>query len=276
MNAPLDPSSFPLSLYHKAKQLFWDPQAIDLTQDARDWARLAARERDILLRLAAQFLGGEQAVTHDLTPLLIALRRQGGRLDDEMFLTTQLFEESKHVEWFDRWFVEVASSAPPAPDGAAYRALFYEALPAALDRLLRDGSPRAQVEAIATYHLIIEGVLAETGYHGYARALRDHGILPGTLRGVALVQRDEARHIAYGLHALGRLIEAEPALWEVLIARLNTLLPLALGIVAETFGPYGDDVPFGLDPDEFITYASAQFDHRLRALERDLAKVGSF
>jgi ribonucleoside-diphosphate reductase beta chain len=142
--------------------------------------------------------------------------------------------------------------------------------------LLRDGSPRAQVEAIATYHLIIEGVLAETGYHGYARALRDHGILPGTLRGVALVQRDEARHIAYGLHALGRLIEAEPALWEVLIARLNTLLPLALGIVAETFGPYGDDVPFGLDPDEFITYASAQFDHRLRALERDLAKVGSF
>jgi hypothetical protein len=92
MNAPLDPSSFPLSLYHKAKQLFWDPQAIDLTQDARDWARLAARERDILLRLAAQFLGGQQAVTHDLTPLLIALRRQGGRLDDEMFLTTQLFE----------------------------------------------------------------------------------------------------------------------------------------------------------------------------------------
>lgn len=118
--------------------------------------------------------------------------------------------------------------------------------------------------------------MAETGYHGYARALRDHGILPGTLRGVALVQRDEARHIACGLHALGRLIEAEPALWEVLIARLNTLLPLALGIVVETFGPYGDDVPFGLDPDEFITYASAQFDHRLRALERDLAKVGSF
>jgi len=154
MNAPLDPSSFPLSLYHKAKQLFWDPQAIDLTQDARDWARLAARERDILLRLAAQFLGGEQAVTHDLTPLLIALRRQGGRLDDEMFLTTQLFEESKHVEWFDRWFVEVASSVPPAPDGAAYRALFYEALPAALDRLLRDGSPRAQV-AVSYTHLTL-------------------------------------------------------------------------------------------------------------------------
>jgi len=271
MNVPLDPSSFPLSLYQKAKQLLWDPREIDLTQDARDWARLDARERDILLRLAAQFLGGEQAVTHDLTPLLIALRRQGGRLEDEMFLTAQLFEESKHVEWFDRWFAEVAGSLPPALDGMAsapYRALFHEALPAALDRLLSDDSPSAQVEAIATYHLIIEGVLAETGYHGYARALRDRGILPGTLRGVALVQRDEARHIAYGLHALGRLLEAAPALWEALTARLNALLPLALGIVAETFAPYGDDIPFGLDPAEFVAYAGEQFDHRLRALER--------
>ena len=156
MNVPLDPSSFPLSLYQKAKQLLWDPREIDLTQDVHDWARLDARERDILLRLAAQFLGGEQAVTHDLAPLLIALRRQGGRLEDEMFLTAQLFEESKHVEWFDRWFAEVAGGLPPALDGMAsapYRALFHEALPAALDRLLSDASPSAQVEAIATYHL---------------------------------------------------------------------------------------------------------------------------
>ena len=277
MNVSLDPSSFPLSLYHKAKQLLWDPREIDLAQDAHDWARLAARERDILLRLAAQFLGGEQSVTHDLTPLLIALRRQGDRLEDEMFLTAQLFEESKHVEWFDRWFAEVAGGLPPALDSMAsapYRALFDEALPAALDRLLSDASPSAQVEAIATYHLIIEGVLAETGYHGYARALRDHGILPGTLRGVAQVQRDEARHIANGLYAQGRLLEAEPALWEALTARLNALLPLALAIVAETFAPYGEDVPFGLDPAEFVTYAGEQFDHRLRALERARSAAG--
>jgi ribonucleoside-diphosphate reductase beta chain len=58
--------SLPLSLYHKAKQLFWDLQEIDPTQDARNWVRLNARECDILLRLTAQFLGGEQVVTHDL------------------------------------------------------------------------------------------------------------------------------------------------------------------------------------------------------------------
>ena len=257
----------PLSLYHKAKELIWDPRDIDLAQDVRDWQRMGERERDIIARLSAQFLGGEIAVTHDLAPLLAAIRRQGGLLEEEMFLTTQLFEESKHVEWFDRWWN--AMGAPQLPAfSAPYRQLFEVELPAALSRLLHDDSPRAQVEAIATYHIIIEGVLAETGYHGYARALRDHGLMPGTVRGVELVQRDEARHIAYGLYALGRLLQSEPALWDALMTRLNALLPLALDIVSETFAPYGDEVPFGLEPAAFIAYASEQFDHRLSALER--------
>ncbi|MFC1463635.1 MAG: R2-like ligand-binding oxidase [Candidatus Brachytrichaceae bacterium NZ_4S206] len=263
----LDQTLFPLSLYHKAKQLVWDPRDVDLAQDARDWQRMGERERDIILRLSAQFLGGEVAVTHDLTPLLIAIRRQGDLLEEEMFLTTQLFEESKHVEWFARWHSMIGAPDLPAPS-APYRRLFEAELPAALNRLLRDDGPAAQVEAIATYHIIVEGVLAETGYHGFARALRDHGLMPGTVRGVALVQRDEARHIAYGLYALGRLLRDSPALWDVLMARLNALLPLALEIVSETFAPYGDDIPFGLDPTEFIAYAGEQFDHRLHALER--------
>lgn len=263
--------NLPLQLYHKAKTLMWDPRAIDLTQDARDWQQLSHEERDILLRLAAQFLQGEEAVTHDLTPLLLVLRRQGDLLEEEMFLTTQLFEESKHVEWFARWFDEVAQASPPAVESSAYRALFMHELPRALDRLLHDASPHAQVEAIATYHLIVEGVLAETGYRGYARALGERGLLPGTTHAIALVQRDESRHIAYGLHALTRLCRADAALWEALMARLNHLLPLALEIVRDTFAPYGDAVPFGLDPAEFVTYASDQFDHRLRVLERELA-----
>ncbi|MCS6847147.1 MAG: R2-like ligand-binding oxidase [Anaerolineae bacterium] len=263
----LDQTLLPLSLYHKAKQLVWDPRDIDLAQDVRDWQRMDERERDIIVRLSAQFLGGEVAVAHDLTPLLVAVRRQGGLLEEEMFLTTQLFEESKHVEWFDRWHSVIGAPATVAPS-PPYRQLFEVELPAALGRLLHDGSPRAQVEAIATYHIIVEGVLAETGYHGYARALRDHGLMPGTVRGVELVQRDEARHIAYGLYALARLLSREPALWDALMARLNALLPLALEIVSETFAPYGDDIPFGLDPGEFAAYAGEQFDHRLSALER--------
>ena len=269
----LDQTLPPLVLYHKAKQLMWDPRDIDLSQDVRDWQGMSERQRDIIACLSAQFLGGEQAVTHDLAPLLIAIRRQGGLIEEEMFLTTQLFEESKHVEWFERWCEAIGAEATEAIAlSRPYRQLFEIELPAALGRLLNGHSPRAQAEAIATYHIIIEGVLAETGYRGYARALRDNGIMPGTVRGVELVQRDESRHIAYGLYALERLIRREPTLWDTVMDRLNALLPLALEIVGETFAPYSDDIPFGLDPSEFIAYAGEQFDHRLAALERGIAQ----
>jgi ribonucleoside-diphosphate reductase beta chain len=266
---PLDHALLPLSLYHKTKSLMWDPREIDLRQDAQDWQRLGDRERNILLRLSAQFLGGEEAVTHDLAPLLTAIRREGNLMEEEMFLTTQLFEESKHVEWFDRWANTVVGAQQCcAPTDGAYATLFAHELPASLNRLLTDSSRQAQVEAFVTYHVIIEGVLAETGYQGYVRALKDNGIMPGTVRGVELVQRDEARHIAYGLYALQRLFKADVALWEVAQARLNVLLPLVFDIVVETFAPYGDDIPFGLDPSEFVAYAGEQFDRRMRVLER--------
>jgi len=153
-------------------------------------------------------------------------------------------------------------------EGNAYQTLFNHELPASLHRLLTDTSPQAQVDAFVTYHVIIEGVLAETGYRGYVRALKDNAIMSGTVRGVDLVQRDEARHIAYGLYALQRLFKAQPALWDVAMGRINSLLPLVFEIVSDTFTPYGDDIPFGLDPSEFIAYASEQFDHRMTVLER--------
>lgn len=265
----IDVASLPFSLYHKSKALLWDPAAIDLAQDRADWASMTVRERDLIARLSSMFLAGEAAVTHDLAPMLIAVRRAGGPLEDEMFLTAQLFEESKHVEFFDRWRREIApDAAPGAGLGKAYARLFEVELPGALDRLLTDTSEDAMTRALCTYHLAIEGVLAETGYHGFMTALKANGLMPGTVRGVELVQRDEARHIAYGLHALSRLLRASPGLRAVVDDQLNALLALVLEIVADTFAPYGDDIPFGMNPADFVTYAAEQLDLRLGVLER--------
>jgi ribonucleoside-diphosphate reductase beta chain len=266
--------TLPLRLFHKSKELFWDPRSVDLSQDKHDWReRMSERERDVILRLSTMFLGGEEAVTQDLAPMLIALRRQGDLLDEEIFLTAQLFEESKHVEWFDRWMDDVAF--PVQRDGIAigkaYAELFHVQLPSALNRLIGDDcSPIAHVEALVTYHIIVEGVLAETGYRGYVRALKQNGLMPGTIQGVELIQRDEARHIAYGLYALIRWLKQDRKLWGTAQNKLNALLALAFDIIAETFEPYGGDIPFGLDPTEFVLYASEQFDHRMSALERGM------
>jgi ribonucleoside-diphosphate reductase beta chain len=262
--------SLPLTLYHKSKDLLWDPRAIDLTQDALDWrGRMTPTERDLIARLSVLFLGGERAVTHDLAPMLTGVRRLGGRIEEEMFLTAQLFEESKHVEFFERVAAIIADAANGIDPGDAYRELFNHRLPNALNRLCDPAaSPRDHVAALCVYHMTIEGVLAETGYRGYVRALKSNGLMPGVVRGVELVQRDEARHIAYGLHALENWIRREPALRAFADEQLGELLALVMQIITDAFTPYGDDMPFGLDLVEFATYAGEQFDRRMSALDR--------
>ena len=57
--------------------------------------------------------------------------------------------------------------------------------------LLTDQSPAAQIRASVTYNLIVEGVLAETGYYAYYNMLDRNNIMPGLKYGVGLLKRDE-------------------------------------------------------------------------------------
>ena len=265
----LNHSLLPMIDYHKAKDLMWNPRHIRYDQDRSDWATMSETERDLILRVGSLFLAGEEAVAHDLAPLLVAVRREGGHIEDEFFLTTQIFEEAKHMEFFDGWFDEVVGVVDwESYLGESYAPIFFQALPEALNRLLTDSSVRAQVEASVIYHMIIEGVLAETGYHGFYQALKSRNLQPGLVQGLEYVQRDEARHIAFGVYFLQRHVCADPELWDVIEARMSELLPMALNIVGDVFIPYGESIPFNLDVSEMLLYASEQFNKRLHAVER--------
>ncbi len=266
----LNHTLLPMINYHKAKELLWDPRHIDCAQDKLDWAAMTDAERDLILRVGSLFHAGEEAVAHDLAPLLVAVSREGNHLEDEFFLTTQLFEEAKHLEFFDRWFDEVVGGEVDLAAflGESYDTVFYQTLPEALNRLLIDHSALAQVEASVIYHLIVEGVLAETGYHGFYQALKGRGLLPGLVQGIEYVQRDEARHIAFGVYFLQRHVRANLNLWQIIEDRMNELLPAALNIVGDVFIPYGETIPFALNVSEMVQYASDQFTARITAVER--------
>ncbi len=260
-----------MRLYEKAKRLgIWNPSDIDLRRDRADWLALADDERDILLRLTAMFQAGEEAVTLDLLPLIMTIAAEG-RIEEEMFLTTFLFEEAKHTDFFSRFLREVAASEAPGDlsryHSDNYRTVFYHALPAALGALQTDRSPGAQVRAAVTYNMLVEGMLAETGYHAYFTVLERADLMPGTRRGIALLKQDESRHIAYGIYLLSRLVAEDGALWEVLEEQMNALLPAALAVIGDVFAAY-DPVPFGLVEEVFIDYGLAQFQKRVGRLER--------
>lgn len=266
----LDHRLYPMKLWQKAKKLgTWDPAAIDLAQDAADWQGLSNPERDLLLRLTAQFQAGEESVTYDLLPILQVMAEQG-RIEDEMFLTSYLWEEAKHVEGFGRFLSEVAGAQGDLEHYFTdpYKQIFFDELPRALRRLQADHSPEALAEAAVTYQMIVEGVLAETGYHAYYTVLEENGLMPGMQQFIRSVQRDESRHVGYGVYLLARLTaEHGDAVWPVIEARMTSLVMVAIAHIEETLGAY-DEIPFGVTVDDFVGFGMVQFQKRYARIER--------
>lgn len=265
----------PMKLFEKAKRYgIWNPSDIDFTQDKADWQTLKGDERDVVLRLTSMFIAGEEAVTLDLLPLMMTIAKEG-RIEEEMFLTTFLWEEAKHTDFFQRFLNDVLGIG--AHDlshyhGDNYRAIFYDALPTALDRLMVDQSPKAQLQASITYNMIVEGTLAETGYQAYFTMLKSNGLMPGNTEGILKLKQDESRHIAYGIFLISRLIAEHPHLWDFAEQTMNDLLMPAVGVIHEIFAAY-DPVPFGLQVDDFISFAMMQFQKRMARIESARGKT---
>lgn len=267
----LSHSILPMRLYHKAKKLgTWDPRDLDFTQDRVDWLNFTEPEKEMMLRLISMFAAGEESVTRDLLPLMMVMAREG-RLEEEMFLTTFLWEESKHTEFFRRYVDEVVQDHSDLSRFHLenYRKVFYEELPEAMNRLTVDSSPHAQARASVTYNMIVEGVLAETGYQAFLTVIQERNISPGLQKGIGLLKRDESRHIAYGIYLLSRLIAEDHAIWDTVQKRMDELLPYAIGVVNEIF-VNKEEVPFGLNIDDFVNYAVSQFSKRMDRVERVL------
>src|SRR5436305_8619684 len=118
----LDGESLAMRLYEKAKRLgVWNPSDIDFSRDREEWPLLEEEQREALLQTTSLFVAGEEAVTLDLLPLVLAIAREG-RLEEEMFLTTFLFEEDEHTDSFSlRARVVAGAPRPPwAPASSAH------------------------------------------------------------------------------------------------------------------------------------------------------------
>ena len=261
-------------LWEKAKKLgTWNPADIDFTQDRADWKDATDSERDLTLHVTTLFLSGEEAVTVDLLPLIGVIAREG-RLEEEMYLTSFLWEEAKHVDFFRRYLDEVMTDGGDLSryHGDSYKTIFYDELPAAMGRLREDDTPLAQVEAAVTYNMIVEGILAETGYHGWYQILEQTKLMPGMSQGIGLVQKDESRHLRFGVYLISRLVaEFGDSVWEAVENKMSTLLTPAIGVVNELFDyqeALHGEVAFDLKRDDFVDYAVTQFQKRMDRIEK--------
>ncbi len=271
LNGRLNMQSPPMLLWQKAKKYgIWNPSDIDFSQDAKDYQQLTENEQEFFQQLLAQFQAGEEAVTLDLLPLIMTVAKEG-RLEEEIFLTSFLWEEAKHVDGFNRIITEVVTNAGDLNRfiTPSYKKVFYELLPNALNALTLDGSPVNQARASVTYNMIIEGVLAETGYYMFYKVLDEHRIMQGIREFVGKLKQDESRHIAYGIFLISRLVaENGDEVWEAVESQMNTVIQPAMGQITEAYARFGDNTPFGLDLNDASNYAMDQFQKRWARIQR--------
>lgn len=260
--------AFPLRLFSKGNANFWDPRRIDFGQDALDWAERTPEQQRSSIFLVAQFIAGEEAVTQDIQPFMRAMALEG-RFGDEMYLSQFCFEEAKHAQGFRLWMDAVGLTQdihPFVAENPHYRKLFYEEMPKTMRILETDPSPENQVRASVTYNHVIEGSLALTGYHAWLKVCTEQQILPGMQELISKIALDERRHMAWGTFTCRRHVAADDGLWEVVTDQMGKLLPHALNMIQWVRDQF-DELPYGLDIDEFTQYAADKAARRLAAIE---------
>ena len=190
---PFDNEALPIRLFTASHKRAWSPGDIDFSQERSDWLALDDDERRLLLRLVSGFRVGERGVTHELAPLQFRFRLDGW-IEEELFVAAQMYEEARHVQFFERWLAEALPGRfgvdIPYPD--LQGDMFSTRLPRSMRALLRDDSPEALLRAVMLYHFYIEGVAAEAGYTVYHAIFEGSGRFPALERGIRLIQRDEA------------------------------------------------------------------------------------
>ncbi|AWX59178.1 R2-like ligand-binding oxidase [Brevibacillus brevis] len=264
----LNQELLPYQLYQKAKRYgIWNPQDIDFTQDREDYANMNPEQKEETLGRIAGFLGGEEAVTLDLLPLIMVIAEEG-RLEEEMYLTTFLFEEAKHTEFFRLVLDSIGESGDLHHfHDDRYKRIFHEILPNALNRLLTDKSPEAIAEASTVYNMFVEGVLAETGYFAFYEALSKTGLMPGLMQGIGYLKTDESRHISYGTFLLQRLICEHPHIYDVIAKKMDELAPMASHLYDWMDDPQGVSA-FGVKVADLQQFAKKQLSVRMEVLAR--------
>jgi ribonucleoside-diphosphate reductase beta chain len=205
----------PRQLYSMAKHMgTWDPEKLPLAEDRSHWEMLNSEQREQLTKVCALFYEGEVSVSDTLAWFMLAVPEA----DRRMFLSTQIFEEVKHAEFFERYFQEacgkVDTSAYVSPE---YRGVLLDELRErgeAMGHAITNGRKGDLGLALALfaahYFGIIEGTMAVTGYDFFEDLLAKTNMFPQLMEGIRLIRADEGRHITHGMDYLREMLEKNP------------------------------------------------------------------
>jgi ribonucleoside-diphosphate reductase beta chain len=257
----------------------WSSESFDFAVDAEQWADDSLwtdEQRRYIHFFLSEFFVGEERVTTELLPFAIAAPTD----DQRIFLASQIADEARHCVFFDRFYREVIGSGTEtisenlrmqrANVNDDYRELFDGILHDCAEALRRDPSDmEALVRGITVYMIVIEGTLALTGARFLLTTLKRMDRMPGFRDGFTHVNRDESRHVGFGVKFLADAIREDVRYKDVVRTTLEQTLPVGVLAFAPSWveNRYDFQTPFG--------YGSAEiFEYAMRSLSKKLAAMG--
>ncbi len=273
-------------LFMRWQRQQWSTEDFDFTEDIRQWNSddvFTEEERKFLLFGFSQFFLGEERVTVELLPFAMGAPSH----EAQVFLTTQISDEAKHMVFFDRFYREVlgmkAADIGSMLDSQRthvnkdWETLFDGILHDCAERLRKDPSDfAALVRGITVYMVVIEGPLALTGARFIIRSLKEREWLPGFTAGFTAVNRDESRHVGFGVKFLADAIKDDPANARIIEDTLKETLPVASLVFVPPWvdDPYNFETPF-YHSSEIFAYAMKSLSKKLAAMGLDPAMLGA-
>jgi hypothetical protein len=270
-------------LYARWERGNWSATEIDFSQDRIDWhEHFTPEQRRGALWLYTLFFHGEDSVTDNLSPYIDAVPLE----EQKYFLATQQVDEARHAVFFHRFMHEVVgvgdgtlssglqATAPELTWG--HRTTF-----ARLDRmageLRRDHSPRKLAAAVALYHVVVEGTLAQPGQHMIESSLERMDLMPGFREGIRNVSTDEQRHIAFGVKLLADLYSADPqGTQDAIVDLIREVLPYSLSVPIPPGWDESYTACFGFSLEDLFEEGARANEARLRAVGLPLDEIAHF
>jgi ribonucleoside-diphosphate reductase beta chain len=262
-------------LYALWERQNWKATELDFSVDREQWVVTPREAQESTIWSLGSFYVGEERVTADLAPFLQAA--PSGEI--ELFLATQLVDEARHAAFFDRFGAEVMCLSAEGFRGRMREVeqILLSPWREVFDDGLRDVARRIQakpddldlfVEGITTYHMVVEGFLAVTGQTLIRDYMVEHSMYPGFCEGFGLVERDEHRHVAFGVRFLRDAIREDPRHRETVERVVLDLAPKA----AYVFAP-----PYVTDASDYVSYGYTSrqiYGFAYRTLKRRMKVLG--
>ena len=263
----------PQQLYRQWEHQQWNPFAIDLAADRRQWERMEPDDRALVLWALSSLMVAEERITTQFAALIMAAANE----EEASFVATQQVDEARHMQHYARFQDEVITDPRQIAEhvarsreqlGESFEVIFDRALVQAHDRLATDARDQAaKVAFVTTYHLVIESTLGLTAFEFITRYLERERLLPGFVDGYTKIHHDEQRHIAYGVWFLKQAVEDEPALADQVRETMRQLLPA----VADALAPPDRE---GIDFETLGASSEEIRDFALNGLTRRLNIIG--